>query len=82
LEFFWDIETSTNIYIIEHALSYQTARRTHRSVEEETAGRRNAFKTFSTAFPICPAVGDFHSHTGWGDLKGVGHLSERDITDA
>ena len=26
-------------------------------------------------------VGDFHSHTGWGDLKGVGHLSDQDIID-
>jgi hypothetical protein len=26
-------------------------------------------------------IGDFHSHTGWGDLKGVGHLSTQDICD-
>ena len=25
--------------------------------------------------------GDFHSHTGWGDLKGVGNLSTQDMVD-
>ena len=31
--------------------------------------------------PQLSLIGDFHSHTGWGDLKGVGIPSTQDIID-
>jgi proteasome lid subunit RPN8/RPN11 len=71
---------SSNIYIIEHALSYQTARRTHGSVEKNRRASKR-IQSFLDSIPHLSLVGDFHSHTGWGDLKGVGHLSDQDITD-
>jgi proteasome lid subunit RPN8/RPN11 len=71
---------SSNIYIIEHALSYQTARRTHGSVEKNHRASKR-IQAFLESIPHLSPVGDFHSHTAWGDLKGVSQLSEQDITD-
>ena len=36
---------------------------------------------FLANLPHLSLVGDFHSHTGWGDLKGVGNLSTQDEAD-
>jgi proteasome lid subunit RPN8/RPN11 len=71
---------SSNIYIIEHALSYQTARRTHGSVENNRRASKR-IRNFLESIPHLSLVGDFHSHTGWGELKGVGHPSQADIKD-
>jgi hypothetical protein len=71
---------SSNIYIIEHALSYQTAHRKHTSVERNRSASRRIQK-FLGNLPHLSMIGDFHSHTGWGDLKGVGILSVQDMDD-
>src|SRR5437868_3519230 len=69
-----------NIYIVEHAISYQTAYRRHTSVEKNGRASRRMEK-FLSNLPHLSLVGDFHSHTGWGDLKGVGNLSTQDVMD-
>ena len=71
---------SNNIYIVEHAISYQTANRRHTSVEKNGRASRRIDK-FVANLPHLSMIGDFHSHTGWGDLKGVGALSTQDICD-
>jgi len=71
---------SSNIYIVEHALSYQTANRRHTSVEKNGRASRRIQK-FLGNLPHLSFIGDFHSHTGWGDLKGVGIPSSQDIYD-
>jgi len=71
---------SSNIYILEHALSHQTARRMHGSVEKNRRASKR-IQNFLGRIPHLSLVGDFHSHTGWGDLKGVGNPSQQDITD-
>jgi proteasome lid subunit RPN8/RPN11 len=71
---------SSNIYIIEHALSYQTAYRTHGSVEKNRRASKR-IHNFLESIPHLSMVGDFHSHTGWGELKGVGAPSKQDIID-
>ena len=71
---------SSNIYIIEHALSYQTARRTHGSVDKNRRASKR-IKSFLDSIPHLSLIGDFHSHTGWGDLKGVGKPSDQDVVD-
>ena len=78
--FFSDIAISRNIYIVEHAISYQTANRRHTSVEKNGRASRRMEK-FLANLPHLSVIGDFHSHTGWGDLKGVGNLSTQDIVD-
>jgi proteasome lid subunit RPN8/RPN11 len=71
---------SSNIYIVEHAISYQTANRRHTSVERNGRAYRRMHK-FLANLPHLSLIGDFHSHTGWGDLKGVGSPSTQDISD-
>jgi proteasome lid subunit RPN8/RPN11 len=71
---------NSNIYIVEHAISYQTANRKHSSVEKNGRASKRLHK-FLGNLPHLSVVGDFHSHTGWGDLKGVGNLSDQDISD-
>jgi proteasome lid subunit RPN8/RPN11 len=71
---------SGNIYIVEHAVSYQTANRSHSSVEKNGRASKRMEK-FLANLPHLSLVGDFHSHTGWGDLKGVGNLSSQDLVD-
>ena len=71
---------SSNIYIVEHAISYQTANRKHTSVEKNSRASRRINK-FLANLPQLSMIGDFHSHTGWGDLKGVGVLSSQDVYD-
>jgi proteasome lid subunit RPN8/RPN11 len=71
---------SGNLYIVEHAMSYQTAHRRHTSVEKNRLASRRMDK-FLANLPQLSLIGDFHSHTGWGDLKGVGIPSTQDIID-
>src|SRR5215813_563338 len=71
---------SGNIYIVEHAISYQTAQRRHTSVEKNGRASKRIQK-FLGNLPHLSMLGDFHSHTGWGDLKGVGIPSTQDIVD-
>jgi proteasome lid subunit RPN8/RPN11 len=67
-------------YIVEHAISYQTANRRHTSVEKNGRASRRIEK-FLANLPHLSLIGDFHSHTGWGELKGVGNLSTQDVID-
>lgn len=69
-----------NLYILDHAISYQTANRRHTSVEKNGRASRRMEK-FLANLPHLSVIGDFHSHTGWGDLKGVGNLSTQDLVD-
>lgn len=71
---------SSNIYIVEHAISYQTANRRHTSVERNNRASKR-MHTFLENLPHLSLIGDFHSHTGWGDLKGVGAPSSADVVD-
>ena len=59
-----------NSYIVEHAISYQTAYRRHTSVEKNGRASKRMEK-FLANLGHLSVIGDFHSHTGWGDLKGV-----------
>jgi len=67
---------TNNIYIVEHAISYQTANRRHTSVEKNGRASRRMEK-FLANLPHLSLIGEFHSHTGWGDLKGVANLSSQ-----
>src|SRR5256712_4023037 len=71
---------TNNLYIVEHAMSYQPANRRHTSVEKNGRASRRMEK-FLANLPHLSLIGDFHSHTGWGDLKGVGNLSSQDVID-
>ena len=71
---------SSNSYVVEHAISYQTAQRRHGSVERNNRASRRIHK-FLDNLPHLSVIGDFHSHTAWGNLKSVGNLSTEDLSD-
>ncbi len=68
------------MFIIEHALPHQTASRTHLSVRKNTRAQKR-MESFLKNMPHLSVIGDFHSHTGWGELKGVSQPSLTDISD-
>lgn len=69
-----------NMFIIEHALPHQTARRTHLSVRKNTRAEKR-MGSFLKNMPHLSVIGDFHSHTGWGELKSVSQPSRTDVGD-
>ena len=71
---------SSHSYVVEHAISYQTAQRRHGSVERNNRASRRIHK-FLDNLPHLSMIGDFHSHTAWGNLKSVGNLSMEDLSD-
>ena len=69
-----------NVFIIEHALSYQSARRYNTGVIENKRAIRRIRKFLSNIPPLT-LIGDFHSHAGWGELKGVPTPSDQDVIE-
>jgi proteasome lid subunit RPN8/RPN11 len=53
-----------DMYIVEHAVPFQSAGRKHKGV---------------VANPQLSVIGDFHSHTMWGYSKAASHPSEIDL---
>jgi proteasome lid subunit RPN8/RPN11 len=71
---------SAGNYVVGHALSYQTAHRRHTSVEKNSRASKRIHK-FLANLPHLSLIGDFHSHTAWGDLKSIGVPSTQDVSD-
>lgn len=69
-----------NVFIVEHALSFQTAKRYNTGVIENKRAIKR-IKKFLSNLPPLSLIGDFHSHAGWGDLKGVPTPSNHDVLE-
>jgi proteasome lid subunit RPN8/RPN11 len=69
-----------SVFIVEHALSYQSARRYNTGVIENKRAIRRIRKFLSNIPPLT-LIGDFHSHAGWGDLKAVPTPSDQDVLE-
>ncbi len=65
-------------YIIEHAFSLQTARRKRRGVIFHHRDHRK-IEPILSKFEKLQIVGDFHSHTPYGEEKGMPFPSPEDI---
>ena len=65
-------------YIIEYAFSLQTARRKRRGVVFHHRDQRK-IEPILSKFVKLQIVGDFHSHTPYGDAKGIPVPSPEDI---
>src|SRR5688572_20399039 len=66
------------MYIIEHALPYQTAGRKHKGVVNNPRAHRR-IERFLKTIPQLSVIGDFHSHTMWGYSRAASHPSETDL---
>jgi len=68
------------MYIVEHALPYQTARRRHRGVTSNPRAHKRIDR-FLRKVPQLSVIGDFHSHTMWGYSRAASHPSETDLEE-
>lgn len=65
-------------FIIEHAFSFQTANRRHKGVVFHDKNHKK-IEPIIERFEKLQIIGDFHSHTQFGLLKGLPVPSEEDI---
>lgn len=65
-------------YVVEHAIPYQSAKRGHGWIELRS-DKWKVLKDVLKSFPRLDVVGDFHSHTLYGDIKAKVSLSKDDI---
>lgn len=67
-------------FIIEHAFSFQTARRKHKGVIFAHKNHKK-IEPILDKFDRLQIVGDFHSHTQFGEAKGLPIPSDEDIKE-
>lgn len=67
-------------FIVEHAFSFQKARRKHKGVVVKHKDNKR-IESIIAKFERLQIIGDFHSHTQFGVTKGVPDPSEEDIKE-
>lgn len=68
------------MFIVEHAIPFQSAGRRHKGVVANPRAHKR-IERFLENIPQMSVVGDFHSHTMWGYSRAASHPSETDIAD-
>ena len=66
------------MYIVEHAVAFQSAGRKHKGVVSNPRAHRR-IERFLETIPQLSVIGDFHSHTMWGYSKAASHPSAIDL---
>lgn len=66
------------MYIVEHAVPFQTAGRRHKGVVSNPRAHRR-IERFLRNIPQLSVIGDFHSHTMWGYSRAASHPSDTDL---
>ena len=73
-----DRKGGEEMYIVEHAIPYQTAGRRHKGVVNNPRAHRR-IERFLRNMPHLSVIGDFHSHTMWGYSRAASSPSETDL---
>jgi len=73
-----DRKLGEEMYIVEHAIPYQTAGRRHKGVVNNPRAHRR-IERFLRNMPHLSVIGDFHSHTMWGYSRAASGPSETDL---
>ncbi len=73
-----DRSSSGEMYIVEHALPFQTAGRRHKGVVSNPRAHRR-IERFLESIPQLSVIGDFHSHTMWGYNRAASRPSDTDL---
>ena len=73
-----DRKGAQDMYIVEHALPFQSAGRKHRGVVSNPRAHRR-IERFLRAIPQLSVIGDFHSHTMWGYSRAASRPSDTDL---
>ena len=72
-----DRQGTSERFIVEHALPFQTARRRPKGVASSPRAQRRIERVLAS-LPNLSVIGDFHSHTMWGYSRAASHPSETD----
>jgi proteasome lid subunit RPN8/RPN11 len=67
------------MFIVEHAVPFQSAGRRHKGVVTNPRAHKR-IERFLGNIPQLSVVGDFHSHTMWGYNRAASHPSETDLS--
>ena len=67
-----------DVFIVEHALPFQTAGRRHKGVVSNPRAHKR-IERFLSNIPQLSVIGDFHSHTMWGYSRAASHPSDTDL---
>ena len=73
-----DRKGAQDMYIVEHALPFQTAGRKHKGVVSNPRAHRR-IERFLRTIPQLSVIGDFHSHTMWGYNRAASVPSDTDL---
>ena len=73
-----DFKGPEEMYIVEHALAFQTAGRRHKGVSSSPRALKR-IERFLLNMPHVSIIGDFHSHTMWGYSRAASHPSTTDL---
>jgi proteasome lid subunit RPN8/RPN11 len=73
-----DRKGDQEMYIVEHAIPYQSAGRRHKGVVSNPRAHRR-IERFLSNMPHLSVIGDFHSHTMWGYSRAASHPSATDL---
>ena len=66
------------MYIVEHAVAFQSAGRKHKGVVSNPRAHKR-IERFLETIPQLSVIGDFHSHTMWGYSRAASHPSDTDL---
>jgi proteasome lid subunit RPN8/RPN11 len=72
-----DHKAGDDMFIVEHAVPYQTAGRRHKGVVNNPRAHKR-IERFLRNIPHLSVIGDFHSHTMWGYSRAAAHPSQTD----
>jgi proteasome lid subunit RPN8/RPN11 len=67
-----------DMFIVEHAIPFQSAGRRHRGVVSNPRAHRR-IERFLKGIPQLSVIGDFHSHTMWGYSRAASSPSATDL---
>jgi len=72
-----DRQPGKEMFVVEHAIPFQSAGRKHKGVVANPRAHRR-IERFLGNLPQMSVIGDFHSHTMWGYTRAASHPSDTD----
>jgi len=72
-----DRQPGKEMFVVEHAIPFQSAGRKHKGVVANPRAHRR-IERFLANLPQMSVIGDFHSHTMWGYTRAASHPSDTD----
>lgn len=73
---------SRNYFLIDYVITVQLAKKRKNSEVDQSRGSKERMSAIFNQYPtLFNPIGDFHSHTEWGDIERFAKLTDTDIAD-